>query len=206
MFQWNVLHSLVTATESGLGECWSNCEQPLTRKLGVENCTRHNSSFLGPEPFMHKNYIARLWHGNLTAVLDFACAKGPSIVADGFDMVVIRTSATNGSVSLWGGGFGLNPECLCCVGWGRLQIGIVLLWGMCAVLFRLIRVTGGIELTAEEIHTSCYSWHRAYSWGNTHSHSLNSRNVVHTVRAVGLAGRLFVGGLDWPADLSLFCF
>lgn len=35
------------------------------------------------------------------AVMDFACAKGPSIVADGFDMFIVRTFATNGSMSFW---------------------------------------------------------------------------------------------------------
>jgi len=77
--------------------------------------------------------------------MDFACAKGPSIVTDGFDMVVIRTSATNGSMSLWGGGETLNPECLCCVGWGPLKFGIVL-WEMWVVHFLLIHVTPGIQL------------------------------------------------------------
>jgi hypothetical protein len=56
---------------------------------------------------VHKNYIALLGHGNLIAVMDMACTKGPCIVADGFDMVMIRTSATNGSMSCVGGGFQL---------------------------------------------------------------------------------------------------
>jgi hypothetical protein len=77
-----------------------------------------------------------------------------------FDMVIIRTSAINGSMSLGGGGnlvstFGLNPEWLCFFGSGSLQLGIVL-WEMWAVPCLLIHVAlvPGIHLTAEEIHTA----------------------------------------------------
>ena len=160
------------ATESGIGECWSNCEQPLTKKLVVmETCTKRSSSSLGPEPFVH-NHIARLWHVNLIALLDFACAKGPSIVADGFDMVIIRTGATNGSMSLWGGGLWFEPRvALLCwlrtfATWDCVVVGNV----GCAVSFN-----------------SCYTWHTPYSWGNTHRRNVNSRNVVCTVWSVGLA-------------------
>jgi hypothetical protein len=38
----------------------------------------------------------------LIAVMEFACVKGPSIVADGFDIVIKRNYATNSSVSLGG--------------------------------------------------------------------------------------------------------
>jgi len=93
--------------------------------------------------------------------MDFACAKGPSIVADGFDMVIIRTSAINGSMSSWGGAetlvstFGLNPGWLLFWGGsGSLELGIVLFWVMWVVTCLLIHVTPGIHLTAEEIHTA----------------------------------------------------
>ena len=150
-----------------------------------QTCTKHNSSSLGPEPFVHKLYIARLWHGNLTAVMDFACAKGPSIVTDGFDMVVIRTSATNGSMSLWGGDFEPRVPLLC---W----LKTFATWDC---------VVGNVGCAFSFI--SCYTWHTAYSWGNTHSPSVNSRNVVCTFWSVDLADLLFIGGLDWPADLNL---
>lgn len=52
--------SVARMTESGVGECRSSCEQPLTKKLVVKTCTIHKSSSLGPEIFLHKNYISRL--------------------------------------------------------------------------------------------------------------------------------------------------
>jgi len=111
----------------------------------VQTCTKHSSSSLGPEPFAHKKYIARLWHGNLTAILDFACAKGPSIVADSFDMVIICHCE--------GGGLWFEPRVpLFCwvrtfVTWDCVVVGNV----VCALSFN-----------------SCYIWHTAYIWGYTH--------------------------------------
>jgi hypothetical protein len=173
------------ATECGVGECWSNCEQQLTKKQVVETCTKHVSSSLGPEPFVRKNCIAGVWRGNRIAVMDFACAKGPSTAADGFDMVIIRPSATNGSVSLWGGGriFGFNfwfdPEWLLFFSLSlSLCLRIFATWDCVAV--------GPVGFVL--FFNSCFTRrHSPYSWGNAHTLSMNTRNVVHTVWSVGLA-------------------
>ena len=92
-------------------------------------------------------------------------------MADGFDMVIIRTSAINGSMSLWRGAetlvstFGLNPEWL--FFWLRIfaTLDCVAVGNVgCALSFN-----------------SCHTWHSPYRRGNTHSLSVKSRNVVGAV-------------------------
>ena len=81
--------------------------------------------------------------------MDFACAEGPSIMVDGFDMVIIRTSATNGSMSLWGEGQKL---------WFEPRVALFF-WLRIFATWDCVVGNVGCALS----FNSCYTWHSPYS-------------------------------------------